>query len=150
MTHKLFNTIAFRLTLWFTGIFTVCSSVAFGLFYFLAVQTIEHQVDLELLDNAAKFSTIINRNGLLGARDLAVVEAQASGEKLIFFRLVYPTGEVFASSHMSYWKDVHVDQTALKQLVVQKNHSGHTPESTDFVQLCGEQCHFANRHCPGF
>ncbi len=49
----------------------------------------------------------------MGARNLAVIEAQAAGEKMIFFRLLYPNGEVFASSHMSYWKDVKVDQDVI-------------------------------------
>ncbi|MCD4718449.1 MAG: GHKL domain-containing protein [Desulfobacula sp.] len=121
MIYKIFNTIAFRLTLWFTGIFTICSGVTFILFYFLAVQTIQTQTDQQLLDNASKFSTIIRRNGLVGARELAVVEAQAAGEKVIFFRLVYPTGEVFASSHMSYWKHVHVSKYALTKLIIDKS-----------------------------
>jgi heavy metal sensor kinase len=128
MKHKIFHTIAFRLTLWFTGIFTVCSTVAFGLFYFLAVQTLQAQTDQELLDNASKFTAIIQRNGLAGARELAVVEAQAAGEKLIFFRLVYPTGEVFASSHMSYWQKVRVSPYALKNLVLNKNNIFETIE----------------------
>jgi len=121
MNYKIFNTIAFRLTLWFTGIFTICSGVTFVLFYFLATQTIQSQIDQELLDNASKFSTIIHRNGLMGARELAVLEAQAAGEKVIFFRLVYPTGEVFASSHMSYWKNVYVSKHALTSLIINKN-----------------------------
>ena len=121
MRYKIFNTIAFRLALWFTGIFTICSGVAFILFYFLATQTIQRQTDQELLDNASKFSAIIRRNGLVGARELAVVEAQAAGEKVIFFRLVYPTGEVFASSHMSYWQEVHVSKQVLKNLILNKN-----------------------------
>ena len=121
MSYKIFNTIAFRLTLWFTGIFTICSGVAFVLFYFLATQTIQGQIDQELLDNASKFSASIHRTGLMGARELAVVEAQAAGEKVIFFRLVYPTGEVFASSQMSYWKDVHVSKQALKSLIISRN-----------------------------
>jgi len=128
MKHKIFHTIAFRLTLWFTGIFTVCSTVAFGLFYFLAVQTLQAQTDQELLDNASKFTAIIQRNGLAGARELAVVEAQAAGEKLIFFRLVYPTGEVFASSHMSNWQKVRVSPYALKNLVLNKNNIFETIE----------------------
>ncbi len=97
MRNKFFNTIAFKLTCWFTGIFSICSGVAFIFFYYLSVQTIEQQIDQELLDNAAKFTTVIRRAGLVGARELAVIEAQAAGEKQIFFRLLYPSGEVFAS-----------------------------------------------------
>jgi len=114
---RFFDTIAFRLTIWFAGIFTVCSAVAFLLFYYLATQTIQEQIDIELTESAAKFSTIIRRNGLIGASQLAVLEAQASGEKSIFIRLLYPTGEVFASSHMSYWKDVRVNHEAIKDLI---------------------------------
>jgi len=120
MRYKLFNTIAFKLTLWFTGIFTICSGFAFVLFYFLVIQTIQVQVDQELMDNASKFSAVIHRNGLNGARELAVVEAQVAGEKVMFFRLLYPTGEVFASSHMSYWKQVHVSKNVLQELLLEK------------------------------
>ncbi len=126
MKTRFFHTIAFRLTIWFAGIFSICSAVAFFLFYYLATQTILDQVDQELMDNAAKFSTIIRNNGLIGARRLAVLEAQAAGEKSIFIRLLYPTGEVFASSHMSYWKDVDVNQDAIKKLMTQHQNSFET------------------------
>ncbi|MCG8615466.1 MAG: HAMP domain-containing histidine kinase [Desulfobacterales bacterium] len=112
-----FKTIAFRLTVWYAGIFSVSSCVVFGLFYFLAAQTIMDQIDQELQDKAGFFSTVIQRNGIVGAQNLAVIEAQAAGEKLIFFRLLYPTGEVFATSHMSYWKDVSIDRESIDRLM---------------------------------
>lgn len=120
MRYRFFNTIAFRLTFWFTGIFSICSGVAFVFFYFLSIQTIQEQVDVELLDTAAKFSAVIRRAGLAGARELAVIEAQAAGEKQIFFRLLYPTGEVFASSHMSYWQHVRISKNALRKMMLEK------------------------------
>ncbi len=112
-----FRTIAFRLTVWYAGIFSISSCVAFGLFYFLATQTILDQIDQELIDKAGYFRTVIQRNGIVGAQNLAVIEAQAAGEKLIFFRLLYPTGEVFASSHMSYWKDISIDSATIDRLM---------------------------------
>ncbi len=112
-----FKTIAFRLTVWYAGIFSISSCVVFGLFYFLATQTILDQIDQELMDKAGYFRTVIRRNGMVGAQNLAVIEAQAAGEKQIFFRLLYPTGEVFASSHMSYWKDVSIDDTSVDRLM---------------------------------
>jgi hypothetical protein len=112
-----FRTIAFRLTVWYAGIFSISSCVAFGLFYFLATQTILDQIDQELMDKAGYFRTVIQRNGIVGAQNLAVIEAQAAGEKQIFFRLLYPTGEVFASSHMSYWKDVKIDDKSIDRLM---------------------------------
>jgi len=112
-----FRSIAFRLTIWYAGIFSISSCVAFGLFYFLATQTIMSQVDQELMDKAGYFRTVISRGGIVGAQNLAVIEAQAAGEKQIFFRLLYPTGEVFASSSMSYWKDVRLDKEMVDQLM---------------------------------
>jgi len=117
----LFRTIRFRLTLWFTGIFSVSAAVAFILFYYLAVQTLQDQIDEELLEKSAQFSSVIRQSGLRGAGNLAVMESKAAGEKMIFFRLLYPSGEVFASSHMSYWKDIQVDQTMLDRLMEKKS-----------------------------
>ena len=122
MMPDLFKTIAFRLTLWYAGIFSVSSCVAFALFYFLATQTLQEQIDRDLLEKARYFSTVIQRNGIMGASKLAIIEAQAAGEKKIFFRLLYPSGEVFASSHMSYWKDISVDHGALNTLSQTKGH----------------------------
>ena len=122
MMPDLFKTIAFRLTLWYAGIFSVSSCVAFALFYFLATQTLQEQTDRDLLEKARYFSTVIQRNGIMGASKLAVIEAQAAGEKRIFFRLLYPNGEVFASSHMSYWKDISVDLDAINTLSHTKGH----------------------------
>jgi heavy metal sensor kinase len=117
----LFRTIRFRLTLWFTGIFSISAGVAFILFYYLAVQTLQDQIDEELMDKAAQFSSVIRQSGMRGAGNLAVIESKAAGEKMIFFRLLYPTGEVFASSHMSYWKDIRVDHERLHQLIETKS-----------------------------
>ena len=115
-----FRSIAFRLTVWYAGVFSISSCVAFGLFYFLAVQTIMNQMDRELMDKAGYFRTVIKTNGIVGAQKLAVIEAQAAGEKQIFFRLLYPTGEVFASSSMSYWKNVRLDSEMVDRLMHSK------------------------------
>lgn len=122
MGSRITQTIAFRLTLWFSGIFTICAGVTFILFYYLAVQTFENQMDQELIDRTSEFTAIIRRNGLAGARELAVVQAQTAGEKVIFFRLMYPSGEVFATSHMSHWKGVKVQPSALSRLM--EGHKG--------------------------
>jgi len=119
---ELFKTIAFRLTLWYAGIFSISSCVAFALFYFLAIQTLQEQTDRELLEKARYFSTVIQRNGLMGAGKFAVIEAQAAGEKKIFFRLLYPNGEVFALSHMSYWKNMNIDHGVISTLSHTKGH----------------------------
>ena len=43
------STLAFRLTLWYAGIFAVCSCVAFLLFYTLITSVLQERIDQELL-----------------------------------------------------------------------------------------------------
>ncbi|HEX4989620.1 MAG TPA: ATP-binding protein [Candidatus Binatia bacterium] len=114
---RLPNTLAFRLTLWYAGIFTLCSCVAFLLFYTLITSALQESIDQELLAQAQRFSTLLAGDGIGGVNNSAVIEAQAAGEKKVFFRLLNVTGEAFSSSNMSYWKDINVDVGAIEKLL---------------------------------
>ena len=114
---RLPNTLAFRLTLWYAGIFALCSCVAFLLFYALITSALQERIDQELLSQAQRFSTLLAGDGIGAVNNSAVIEAQAAGEKKVFFRLLNLTGEAFSSSNMSYWKDINVDVAALEKLL---------------------------------
>jgi heavy metal sensor kinase len=114
---RLPNTLAFRLTLWYAGIFAFCSCVAFLLFYALITSVLQDRTDQELLAQAQRFSTLLAGEGIGAVNNSAVVEAQAAGEKKVFFRLLNLTGEAFSSSNMSYWKDIPVDGGAMEKLL---------------------------------
>ena len=111
------NTLAFRLTLWYAGIFTLSSCVAFLLFYMLITSVISERRDQELLSQAGEFSTVLRVNGLTAVRSYAILEAQAAGVKKVFFRLLYPTGQAFSSSNMAYWENIGVDVKAIEALL---------------------------------
>ncbi|SMC79856.1 heavy metal sensor kinase [Desulfocicer vacuolatum DSM 3385] len=117
---RLFHTLAFRLTLWYAGIFVVSSCVSFMLFYLLVSRTIVNHMDGELEGIAARFSTVLSVQGLPGIKRLAALEARAAGEKKVFFRLLYPDGEVFASSYMAYWERIPISQKTLGELLNRK------------------------------
>jgi heavy metal sensor kinase len=114
---RLRKTLAFRLTLWYAGIFTLSSSIAFILFYTVVISVIQDRIDQELLSQARQFSTVLATKGLSAVESFAILEAQGAGEKKVFFRLVYPTGQAFSSSNMSYWQDIKVRETALGQVL---------------------------------
>ena len=114
---RLPNTLAFRLTLWYAGIFALCSCVAFLLFYALITSVLQERIDQELLSQAQRFSTLLAGDGIGAVNNSAVIEAQAAGEKKVFFRLLNLTGEAFSSSNMSYWKDINVDVAAIEKLL---------------------------------
>ncbi|MCX5906868.1 MAG: ATP-binding protein [Deltaproteobacteria bacterium] len=116
------NTLAFRLTLWYAGIFTVSACVAFLLFYMLITSGFRERIDHELLSQARQFSTILATRGLGAVEGFAVLEAQAAGVKKVFYRLLYPNGQVFSSSNMEYWRDIGARETAIGELLQGSNH----------------------------
>jgi heavy metal sensor kinase len=116
------NTLAFRLTLWYGGIFTVSSCVAFLLFYTLITSFIREQTDQELLSQVNRFSTLLSAEGVEAVKGVAVIEAQAAGVKKVFFRLLSLNGQAFSSSNMSYWKDILISETALRELLRGSSH----------------------------
>src|SRR5262245_60103013 len=113
---RLTRTLAFRLTLWYAGIFALSSCVAFLLFYTLITLLLQERTDQELLGQAQRFSTLLAADGIGAVNNSAVIEAQAAGEKKVFFRLLNINGEAFSSSNVSYWKDINVDVTAIEKL----------------------------------
>jgi len=114
---KLRGTLAFRLTLWYAGIFAVFSGVAFLLFYTLITSVLQERVDQELLGQVQRFSVLLATEGVEAVNNSAVIEAQAAGVKKVFFRLLNLNGEAFSSSNMSYWKDIAVDGRAIEELL---------------------------------
>jgi heavy metal sensor kinase len=111
------SSLSLRLTLWYAGIFAVSSFVAFLLFYALITSVIRERTDQELLGQAARFSALLRERGISAIENFALIEAQAAGEKKVFIRLLYPTGEAVSSSNMAYWKDIAVRKTVIAQLL---------------------------------
>jgi heavy metal sensor kinase len=111
------HTLAFRLTLWYAGIFMLSACVAFLFFYLLITSVIRQQTDQALSGEARALSSILSSQGPEAVKRQAFLEAQAAGEKKIFFRLLYISGQVFSSSNMSYWRDIGINKTAINRLL---------------------------------
>jgi heavy metal sensor kinase len=109
------HSLAFRLTLWYAGIFSLSACIAFVFFYFLMTSMFRDQTDRDLYRQAGIFSTIMATDGVEAVKRFAALESQASGEKKIFYRLFYPTGISFSSSNMSYWQDIGVTRVNIEQ-----------------------------------
>ncbi len=111
------HTLAFRLTLWYAGIFMLTSCVAFLFFYFLITSVIRDRTDQDLLGEARTLSSILKVQGMKAVKRQIIFEAQAAGEKKIFLRLLSLDGQEFSSSNMSYWRDIGVGKAAIEQLI---------------------------------
>jgi heavy metal sensor kinase len=114
------HTLAFRLTLWYAGLFMLTSCVAFLFFYFLITSVIRDRTDQDLLGEARALSSILKVDGINAVQRQVILEAQAAGEKKIFFRLLSFTGQEFSSSNMSYWRDIGIGKLAINQLIREK------------------------------
>ena len=114
---KFRHTLAFRLTLWYAAIFILLANIAFLLFYLLITSAIHQRTDADLLAQANQLRAIYTLQDLDTLQRTALLQAQATGEKKMFFRLFYPSGVVFASSNMSYWGNIGIDRRAVDSIL---------------------------------
>jgi len=114
---KMRHTLAFRLTFWYAGIFMLSACLAFFFFYLLITSVIRQQIDQSLSSEVRTFSSILSTQGTEAVKRQAFMEAQAAGERKIFFRLLYISGQVFSSSNMSYWRDIGINKRAVNHLL---------------------------------
>src|SRR5512141_2700352 len=111
------NTLAFRLTLWYAGVFTISAGIAFLLFFALINAELQERIDQDLRAQAARFSALLASEGVEAVGQSAIIDAQATGVKKVFFRLLGVNGVVFSSSNMSYWQEIPVNGRAIAQLI---------------------------------
>ncbi|MFO7965469.1 MAG: ATP-binding protein [Desulfobacterales bacterium] len=115
-TLRIARRLAFRLTLWYGGIFAASLCLAFVLFYLFISSALENQTDEDLLRRSRELESLFFINGIEAVKQIVVLEAQAAGEKKIFVRLLYSDGAAFLSSNMSDWKDIPIHSKAVDQL----------------------------------
>lgn len=115
--RRLTRTLAFRLTMWYTMVFILSAAVAFLLFYILIVRITNQRTDADLLTQANRLNQIYVMQGSDMLQRAALLQVQAAGEQKMFFRLFYPSGVFFASSNLSYWKDIGIDRRAVKAVL---------------------------------
>ncbi len=119
--NKLRRTLAFRLTLWYALVFAVSASIVFVVFYILITRMMQQRIDEDLLGQSKELAAVYDTQGATMLQRTAVLQAQAAGEKKMFYRLFYPSGIVFSSSNMVYWKNVGIDRAAVDAVL------GHRP-----------------------
>jgi heavy metal sensor kinase len=114
--RRLRRTLAFRLTLWYAGIFTVSSLLAFFVFYLQIASILRERTDEELLDDIEEFSDLLADKGIEEVKRTMVLEAKNDGEEDIFYRLLAADGKEWASSELSRWGPLDVNRVALRRI----------------------------------
>ncbi len=120
--NRLWRSLAFRLTLWYAVVFVVSAAIVFVLFYMSIRAMIYQRMDEELLNKSKEFASIYVLQGGDMLRRTVMLHAQSTGEREMFYRLFYPSGIVFSSSNMVYWKHVGIDRGAVNAVLSRRNH----------------------------
>lgn len=123
--------LAFRLTVWYAGVFLLSAAVAFAFFYYLITSAIRGRTDRDLLAEVRSFSSVMALQGIDSVKRQALLESQAAGEKKIFIQLLYPDGRLFSSSNMSYFHNIPVSVEAIGRMIEQKEPFFATVSSPD-------------------
>jgi heavy metal sensor kinase len=111
------RTLAFRLTLWYAGIFTGSSLLAFLFFYLQIASIIDARRDADLLDDIKDYSALLTAKGMEEVQHTMAVDAKQDGENKIFYRLLAPDGKELSSTDLSSWGLLDVNRPALQRIV---------------------------------
>jgi heavy metal sensor kinase len=109
-------TLAFRLTLWYTGAFAILLFGAFLVFYFMIVSIVQGRMDQSLLNEAEEFSSLLRLKGLDEVKTALILEAESEGVNKTFLRILTPTGDIVASSNMTAWGNLETSRSILDSL----------------------------------
>src|SRR5512143_1257576 len=113
---RLRRSLAFRLTFWYAGIFTLSSLIAFLVFYFSISTMRLHKTDQYLSQEIAEFSSLLASRDMNAMTTFINIEAESIGVQEMFLRVMTADGKELATSNMSSWNDIGVSKTALKRL----------------------------------
>ena len=94
---RIHHTLAFRLTLWYAGIFALTASLAFLFFYATITSTLRQRVDRALIHQADDLLTVSSLQGIEEVKQTAIMQAQAAGMDTTFEQpLIASPGSCFA------------------------------------------------------
>lgn len=116
------GTLAFRLALWYTIIFTVSSIAAISVCYIMIVSVVKDITDTNLREEFKEFAGIYDKDGIEGV--ITKLEKEALEEDLTAecFRLLTSDGDIVASTDMNAWNNIGPSKVALKELREGKDH----------------------------
>jgi signal transduction histidine kinase len=99
----LFQRLSFRLTLWYSCIFTLCAVILLLIFYSRVAYITGENIDEELEEEVGEFAEVMDASGLQAVIDEIHIEESSEAPGAIFMRLLTLQGEVIASTDPTPW-----------------------------------------------
>jgi len=128
---RLPTTLAARLTLWYAGIFTLSTLVAFLALYFVISTVLKERRDQDFLDDVQEYSSMLATEGMDRVKSEIAWEVSSDGAEHIFLRLLSMDGEELLTTDMSAWEGVGSGSHALEKL---KKGAPHVLETLDLPE----------------
>ncbi len=119
---KFRKTLSFRLTIWYAGIFTLSSFIAFSVFYLRIYSITMARADEELIEETEEISAALNKGGIGTVRAEIAEDAEEEDENNIFFRVISRDGEILATTNMSSWGNIDISHKTIKAQDSQANY----------------------------
>lgn len=119
---KFRKTLSFRLTIWYAGIFTLSSFIAFSVFYLRIYSITMARADEELIEETGEISAALNEGGIGTVRAEIAEDAEEEDENNIFFRVISRDGEILATTNMSSWGNIDISHKTIKAQDSQANY----------------------------
>lgn len=110
------NTLAFRLTFWYTLIVIILITVAFSASYFLLKKTLDQSMEQNLIEDIGEFQLLYQKKGLDGVKREINRDMKSDGEEELFFQLFDKDGMRIYSSDLSSWGFLPDNQELIKQV----------------------------------
>lgn len=112
--YKHARTLSFRLTIWYTVMFSLTSLAALSVFYYHIATVTMKNLDTKLLAEAHEFTLFMDRGGIAKVREEIVYEA--AEEDGVFFRLLSADGKILKTLNMEGFGPVSVSREAIAAL----------------------------------
>jgi len=125
------STLAARLTLWYAGIFSISTLLAFGVFYLVISTVLGKNRDQDLMADVQGYSAMLVTEGIGKVKAEMAWEALSDGHENVFLRLLSMDGKELVATDMSAWRSVGAGSRALEKL---KNGADYVLETLDLPE----------------
>ena len=110
------NTLAFRLTFWYTLVVITLITIAFSASYFSLKKTLDQNIESDLFDDIIEFKILYENEGLDGVKQEIEREMRLDDEERLFFLLLHKNGAQIYSSDLSHWQFLPENPHIIKQV----------------------------------
>ncbi|VAW93607.1 hypothetical protein MNBD_GAMMA21-3078, partial [hydrothermal vent metagenome] len=116
------NTVAFRLTFWYTFVVIILITIAFSASYLTLKKTLDQNMEYDLLEDIDEFRILYKNEGLDGIKREIEREMNLGEEHKFFFQLFDKNGTRIYSSDLTDWEYLPENPHIIKKVFSTRNY----------------------------